>query len=326
MHKFNQLNQGSAYLRQRKQRQRSTNMNIIEGFANPPGPGAYSCCSSDCTPRYGYCPPTFDDLQFEKDDDPSQRQAQMNKFNQLLSQYGSTYKNYMENVVNYVASPPTGLVGQNVVVSQEGGEIPEPCPMCPSPADLYVNVCDGKRTYWLDDAMSTPTQYDSTQDAATICDYDPYCNMYLTTPQGTAYTYKLTPGQSLKYSCGNSPVPGGGSFYGKVKKAGNYQFANITPVPKTIPQCPGIKTFAGDNCANHGATPPITYQEVADKWCGLMHQGTGKSWTPVTGEQEVCYIVGDMKTGTPQPSSYGCVPSAGCRCFTDLQCSGGLGL
>ena len=142
---YNQLNQGSAYLRMRKQRQRSTNMNIIEGFANPPGPGPYSCCSSDCTPRYGYCPPTFDDLQYEKDDDPSQRQAQMNKFNQLLSQYGSTYKNYMEDVVNYVANPPTGLLGQNVTVQQLSGPAPwgpgnEPSPpACPPDTCITYN-------------------------------------------------------------------------------------------------------------------------------------------------------------------------------------------
>jgi hypothetical protein len=143
MHKFNQLNQGSAYLRMKKQRQRAVNMNTIEGFTSSNTPQGYSCCS-DCTPRYGFCPPTANDLQYEKDDDPTQRQAQMDKFNQLLSQYGGLYKDYMEDVNNYITHPPTGLLGQNVVVPQLGGAAPwgpgnEPPPP-PSPA-CPPNTC-----------------------------------------------------------------------------------------------------------------------------------------------------------------------------------------
>ena len=149
MHQFNQLNQGSAYLGMRKQRQRSANMNIIEGFTNPNTPQAYSCCSSDCTPRYGFCPPTPDDLLYEKDDDPSQRLALMSKFNGLLSTYGGLFKTYNEDVINYVANRPndggpTGLWGQNVVVPQLDGPAPwgpgnEPPPP-PSPA-CPPNTC-----------------------------------------------------------------------------------------------------------------------------------------------------------------------------------------
>ena len=75
----------------------------------PPAPG-------NC-PNYSYCPGTGDKLLWEKDDDLAKREAQMDKFNQLLSQYGSVYKNYMENVSQYIKNPPTGLISQNVVVS-----------------------------------------------------------------------------------------------------------------------------------------------------------------------------------------------------------------
>lgn len=75
----------------------------------PPAPG-------NC-PNYSYCPGTGDKLLWEKDDDLAKREAQMDKFNQLLSQYGSLYKNYMENVSQYIKNPPTGLISQNVVVS-----------------------------------------------------------------------------------------------------------------------------------------------------------------------------------------------------------------
>jgi hypothetical protein len=166
---FPELNQGQAYLQRRNTVQQAMggHLNLIEGFANPPaavrpdavrpdaadwrdaagwhasrnaGAGAYSCCSSDCTPRYGYCPSTFGDLQYEKDDNPSQRQAEMTKFNQLLSQYGGVYKNYIGDVSNYVTNPPTGLLGQNLVVPQLGGAAPwgpghqsppPPSPACP---------------------------------------------------------------------------------------------------------------------------------------------------------------------------------------------------
>jgi len=147
---FPELNQGQAYLRRRNEVQQAMggHLNLIEGFANPACRQASSWCSSDCTPRYGYCPPTFGDLQYEKDDNPSQRQAQMNKFNTLNQNYSSSMGDYMKDVSNYITNPPTGLLGQNLVVPQLDGPAPwgpgnepppPPSPVCPPNTCITYN-------------------------------------------------------------------------------------------------------------------------------------------------------------------------------------------
>ena len=94
-------------------------LNIKESFKNPQR--ISYCQNAPGLPNYGYCPPGTYILKWEKDDDPTQREAQMNKFNRQLSQYGTLYKNYMEEVNKYIADPPTGNLGQNIQVSQLTG-------------------------------------------------------------------------------------------------------------------------------------------------------------------------------------------------------------
>ena len=127
------FNQGTNLLKLRKVRKREVlgNHKILEKFNNSPHtPQSYSSCgAASGKPRYGWCPPTSNDLLYEKDDAVIARQAQEDKLYNLMSQYGSLYKNYMENIHNYVSNPPGGLYGQNVYVPQLSGGA-APCPTC----------------------------------------------------------------------------------------------------------------------------------------------------------------------------------------------------
>ena len=109
---------------------------ILEGFNNASGEvQSYSSCGAEAgNPRYGWCPPTPNSLMYEKDDDPNARQAQVDKLYGLMSQYGTLYKNYIENVQNYVNNPPGWIYGQNVYVPPCWGDDDcgaAPCPSCP---------------------------------------------------------------------------------------------------------------------------------------------------------------------------------------------------
>jgi len=108
----------------------------LEGFNNASGEvQSYSSCGAEAgNPRYGWCPPTPNSLMYEKDDDPNARQAQVDKLYGLMSQYGTLYKNYIENVQNYVHNPPGWIYGQNVYVPPCWGDDDcgaAPCPSCP---------------------------------------------------------------------------------------------------------------------------------------------------------------------------------------------------
>ena len=126
-------NQGTSLLKLRKERKREVlgKHQILEGFNNLPNTfHSYSSCGSAAgKPRYGWCPPTINDLLYEKDDNVAARQAQEDKLYRVLSQYGTYYQNYMENVQNYVNNPPGGLYGRNVYVPQLRGNA-APCPTC----------------------------------------------------------------------------------------------------------------------------------------------------------------------------------------------------
>lgn len=114
---------------------------ILEGFDNSTGGvQSYSSCGAAAgQPRYGWCPPNPNELLYEKDDAVLARQAQVDKLYELMSQYGTHYKNYMENVQNYVNNPPGWIYGRNVYVPPLGGGA-APCPSCPK-GDQCTN-CD----------------------------------------------------------------------------------------------------------------------------------------------------------------------------------------
>lgn len=136
------FNQGTNLLGLRNKRRKEVlgNHKILEGFDNPPDtPQSYSSCGADSgKPRYGWCPPTPSDLLYEKDDDVSARQAEVDKLYGLMSQYGTYYQNYMENVQNYITNPPSGLEGKNIYVPQLDGPAAS-CPSClpPCPAGWW---------------------------------------------------------------------------------------------------------------------------------------------------------------------------------------------
>ena len=124
-------NQGTNLLGLRKVRKREVlgKHQILEGFS-PYAAQSYSSCGAAAgKPKYGWCPPSTNDLLYEKDDAVAARQAQADKLYSTLSQYGTYYQNYMENVQSYVNNPPGGLYGRNVYVPQmKGGAAP--CPTC----------------------------------------------------------------------------------------------------------------------------------------------------------------------------------------------------
>ena len=74
-------NQGTNLLGLRKVRKREVlgKHQILEGFS-PYAPQSYSSCGAAAgKPKYGWCPPTTIDLLYEKDDDVSARQAEVDK-------------------------------------------------------------------------------------------------------------------------------------------------------------------------------------------------------------------------------------------------------
>ena len=77
------FNQGTNLLKLRNQRKKEVlgKHRILEGFDNSMGNvQSYSSCgAASGHPRYGWCPPTPNELLYEKDDDILERQAQIDK-------------------------------------------------------------------------------------------------------------------------------------------------------------------------------------------------------------------------------------------------------
>ena len=71
---------------------------------------------SECSPNYSYCPPDTlaGNLLYQKDDNPSEVGALKSKFDSLLSQYGTAYKNYNENLNRYVNFQNSSYAGKNI--------------------------------------------------------------------------------------------------------------------------------------------------------------------------------------------------------------------
>ena len=165
------FNQGTNLLGLRKVRKKEVlgKHRILEGFDNASGsPQSYSSCGAEAgKPRYGWCPPTPNDLLYEKDDGPGLRQAQVDKLYGLMSQYGTLYKNYIENVQNYVNNPPGWIYGQNVYVPPCWGDDDcgaAPCPSCPKGNDpnAVKNQCTNCNPTTIAKNLGTQYQFDPT--------------------------------------------------------------------------------------------------------------------------------------------------------------------
>jgi len=165
------FNQGTNLLGLRKARKKEVlgKHRILEGFDNASGsPQSYSSCGAEAgKPRYGWCPPTPNDLWYEKDDGPVARQAQVDKLYGLMSQYGTLYKNYIENVQNYVNNPPGWIYGQNVYVPPCWGDDDcgaAPCPSCPKGNDpnSVKNQCTNCDPATIAKNLGTQYQFDPT--------------------------------------------------------------------------------------------------------------------------------------------------------------------
>ena len=76
-----QLNQGEMLLKMRNEKVNAlaANIKLLEGSPNP----LVSCCKNECNPRHSFCPPS---------------QENITGWNKLLSKWGHTYKDYMENI------------------------------------------------------------------------------------------------------------------------------------------------------------------------------------------------------------------------------------
>ena len=72
---------------------------------------------SECSRNYAYCPPDTlaGSLLYQKDDNPSEVGALKSKFDSLLSQYGTAYKNYNENLNRYVNFQDSSYAGKNII-------------------------------------------------------------------------------------------------------------------------------------------------------------------------------------------------------------------
>ena len=132
-----EIRQGRNYLadRRRVTNQLGPNLKLIESFSQADaavagtigkeatGKLTTSLCSnvggSDTSPNYAYCPPDplEGNLLYQKDDNPTELAALKSKFDSLLSQYGSAYKNYNDNMNRYVNFQSTPYAGKNIITS-----------------------------------------------------------------------------------------------------------------------------------------------------------------------------------------------------------------
>ena len=284
---FSHLSQGTALLSIRRQQQQKIIRanNIQEGFQN--NPAAYSACSAQSgNPRYGWCPPSEVDLLYEKDDDPGQRAAQMSTFNQLLSQYGSMYQNYMENVTQYVANPPKGLYGRNVYVPQLGGPAAPGFPSpAPPPSAPITNVMYNGNKYSTISGVSP----DSTN--AQGCD---------TTPTAIPSGWKVAPDNAdSKYIISHHDwghdvmVVSTGNAYGTPNwccgSAGELWNSNMLSTAADgkvfVNSCSvGILLIAPGSGSSGGAAPPTPsvpgFCTSGPEWAAKTSQ-SGCKWSPV---------------------------------------------
>ena len=117
---------------------------VIEGGSWDPADIAISYCgNSPHNANYGYCPPESNDLLWKKDGCTGFCPGPANKINSQIVQQKALYKDYMKNVNQYIANPPTGLKGQNVQVSAETGAATPfpPDPIVSFGSCNYLNVC-----------------------------------------------------------------------------------------------------------------------------------------------------------------------------------------
>ena len=91
---YGELPQGQRYLNNKRvmEKNLSSDLLVVEAFMNPSLP----------------------DLQYQKDDDDNELTALKYKFDNILSQYGHRYKDYMENVNNYILNQNSRLAGKNI--------------------------------------------------------------------------------------------------------------------------------------------------------------------------------------------------------------------
>ena len=178
-----------------------------------------SCQPTPGCPNYGFCPPKQSDLLWKKDGCPGGSGVVGCKppFDKMTSQInmqyggpykdkapralGGLYKDYMDDVNKYINNPPTGLLGQNVVVPQLGGAASPwpPAGLLPQGHCNYLNVCAPKSENLTEQEIvhgeKGPTTIEEAANAA-AAKYGFTCKSYDST------TY----GPDVKFIVGGQPV------------------------------------------------------------------------------------------------------------------------